>query len=217
LQEFAGGDGAAFRARHGIAADRPVMLLVGRVAHEKNIGFLLRVLAEVRRSVANVLLVIAGEGPALAALRRAAADDGLAANLLFVGYLDRRVALLDCYRAADVFVFASRTETQGLVLLESLALGVPVVSTAVLGTKEVLEGAAGAIVVPEDVAAFAAAVVRVLTQPQLRAALASAGRDFVARRWSSLEMAKRLLELYEYLATTSVGDRRQVAPPERAA
>ena len=68
--------------------------------------------------------------------------------MLFVGYLDRRGALLDCYRAADVFVFASRTETQGLVLLESLALGVPVVSTAVLGTKEVLRNAAGAIVVP---------------------------------------------------------------------
>ena len=145
LDEFAGGDGAAFRSRHGIAPDRPVMLLVGRVAHEKNIGFLLRVLAEVRRSVPNVLFIIAGEGPALPALRRAAGQDGLAANTLFVGYLDRRGALLDCYRAADVFVFASRTETQGLVLLESLALGVPVVSTAVLGTKEVLRNAAGAI------------------------------------------------------------------------
>ena len=63
LAEFAGGDGAAFRARHGIAADRPVMLLVGRVAHEKNIGFLLRVLAEVRaRRCPSVLFVIAGEG-----------------------------------------------------------------------------------------------------------------------------------------------------------
>ena len=74
--------------------------------------------------------------------RRAAAHRGgrraRANNTLLVGYLDRRGALLDCYRAADVFVFASRTETQGLVLLESLALGVPVVSTAVLGTKEVL-------------------------------------------------------------------------------
>src|SRR5688572_26962436 len=57
LDEFAGGDGAAFRAQHGVAPDRPVMLLVGRVAHEKNIGFLLRVLAAVRRSVPKVLFV----------------------------------------------------------------------------------------------------------------------------------------------------------------
>lgn len=202
LEEFAGGDGGAFRARHGIAADRPVMLLVGRVAHEKNIGFLLEVLAAVRRDVPNVLFVIAGEGPALAGLRRDIAAADLAGHALLVGYLDRRGALLDCYRAADVFVFASRTETQGLVLLESLALGVPVVSTAVLGTKEVLHEADGAIVVEEDVAAFAAAVTRVLCEPELRAQLRRAGRDFVAQRWSSTEMAGRLLGLYEDLVRT---------------
>jgi len=205
LDEFTGGDRAAFRARHGIAGDRPVMLLVGRVAHEKNIGFLLRVLAAVRVSVANVLFVIAGEGPAREALRRQVANAGLADNVLFVGYLERSTELRDCYRAADVFVFASRTETQGLVLLESLALGVPVVSTAVLGTKEVLRGAAGAIVVSEEVDEFAAAVTRVLTQPDLRAALAAAGRDFVGARWSSREMARRLLSLYGNVRSLSDG------------
>jgi len=206
LDEFARGDGAAFRARHGIAADRPVMLLVGRVAHEKNIGFLLRVLGEVVRSVPTVLFVIAGEGPALPGLRRAAADAGFDGHVLFVGYLDRRGPLLDCYRAADVFVFASRTETQGLVLLESLALGVPVVSTAVLGTKEVLANAAGALVVQENVAEFAAAVTRVLTEPDLRAQLKSAGREFVERQWSSREMARRLLALYEEVVRTKRED-----------
>ena len=206
LDEFTGGDGAAFRTRNGIALDRPVMLLVGRVAHEKNIGFLLEVLAEIVRSVPTALFVIAGEGPALPALKRAAAAAGLNAHVLFVGYLDRRGPLLDCYRAADVFVFASRTETQGLVLLESLALGVPVVSTAVLGTKEVLANAAGALVVREDVAEFAAAVTRVLTEPALRATLASAGREFVEQQWSSREMARRLLGLYEELVRTKRDD-----------
>jgi glycosyltransferase involved in cell wall biosynthesis len=202
LDEFEGGDGRAFRAQHGIAADRPVMLLVGRVAHEKNIGFLLNVLGEVRRSVPGVLLLIAGEGPALEELRRTAAEAGLHDSVRFVGYLDRRGALLDCYRAADVFVFASRTETQGLVLLESLALGLPVVSTAVLGTKEVLRDAAGALVVAENLKEFSTAVVNVLTRAELRASLASAGRAFVARRWSSGEMAKRLTQLYGDLLRT---------------
>ena len=202
LDEFRGGDGAAFRTHYGIAADRPVMLLVGRVAHEKNIGFLLRVLAEVTRRVPNVLFVIAGEGPASLSLRRAAAEARLENHVLFVGYLDRRGPLLDCYRAADVFVFASRTETQGLVLLESLALGVPVVSTAVLGTREVLENAAGAVVVSEDVVEFAGAVARLLTEPSLRAQLANAGREFVERHWSSREMARRLVALYEEVVRT---------------
>ena len=94
LAEFAAGDGAAFRREHGIEASRPVMLLVVRVAHEKNINFLLRVLAAVRASVPNVLLVIAGEGPALPELRSRVTAGGLGANTLFVGYLDRRGALL---------------------------------------------------------------------------------------------------------------------------
>jgi glycosyltransferase involved in cell wall biosynthesis len=200
LAEFEGGDGAAFRARFGIAPTRPVMLLVGRVAHEKNIGFIVDVLAEVKKTVPDVLLVLAGEGPALPSLRRRVAESGLAEHVLFVGYLDRRGALRDCYRAADVFVFASRTETQGLVLLEALALGVPVVSTAVLGTREVLHGAAGAIVVDEDLASFARAVVEVLTNRELRARLAADARGYVAARWSSSELARRLLALYERLA-----------------
>ena len=183
------------------------MLLVGRVAYEKNIGFLLRVLAAVRASVPNVLFVIAGEGPARETLRRQVANDGVADNVLFVGYLDRNTELRDCYRAADVFVFASRTETQGLVLLESLALGVPVVSTAVLGTKEVLQGAVGAIVVEEDVEEFAAAVTRVLTQPNLRATLAAAAREFVVARWSSSEMARRLMRLYGELRANAAAER----------
>ena len=138
-------------------------------------------------------------------------------NVLFVGYLDRRTELRDCYRAADVFVFASRTETQGLVLLESLALGVPVVSTAVLGTKEVLHGAAGAIVVEEDVGEFAAAVTRVLTQPDLRATLADAAREFVATRWSSREMARRLVRLYADVRSVNAAVGRAAARADAVA
>ncbi|HVS03788.1 MAG TPA: glycosyltransferase, partial [Thermoanaerobaculia bacterium] len=127
LAELAGGSGAAFRAHHGIPAERPTLVHVGRMAHEKNVGFLLEVVERARRQRPDVLLVLAGEGPALPALRRQAREMGVGANTLFVGYLDRRRELLDCYRAADAFLFASRTETQGLVLLEAMALGVPVV------------------------------------------------------------------------------------------
>jgi glycosyltransferase involved in cell wall biosynthesis len=200
LAEFAGGDGARFRREHGIDAARPVMLLVGRVAHEKNIRFILQVLAAVRAALPDVLLVIAGEGPALRSLEREIRADGLGANVLWVGYLDRRGALLDCYRAANVFVFASRTETQGLVLLEALALGVPVVSTAVLGTKEVLDQARGAIVVDEDRDRFARAVLDVLRTPDLQRSLGRVGAEYVAARWSSKEMARRLAQLYAEVA-----------------
>ncbi len=200
MGRFTGGDGARFRAEHGIADDRPVALTVGRVAFEKNIDFLITMFGRVLRSVPQALLVIAGEGPALPRLRRRVAGEGLAGNVRFVGYLDRSGGLLDCYRSADVFVFASRTETQGLVLLEAMALGVPVVSTAVMGTKTVLEGARGALVAEEDAGGFADCVTRVLTDRSLRASLAAETVPFVEARWSGGEMAQRMLDLYERTA-----------------
>lgn len=201
---FCGGDGSRFRQAHGIPPDRPLLVHISRVAHEKNIDFVLEALVLVRREVPGVLLAIAGEGPALAHVRRRTGQLGLAAHVLFVGYLARDNALLDCYRAGDAFVFASRTETQGLVLLEALALGVPVVSTAVMGTADVLRGAAGALIAPDDRAGFAAAIVGVLKDPVLRARLAAAAPGDAAG-WTATAMAERLLALY-----------RSVAAPEPA-
>jgi glycosyltransferase involved in cell wall biosynthesis len=133
------------------------MLHVGRVAHEKNIGFIIDVLERVRRDVPDVLLVLAGEGPALRALARRVEVLSLSRHVEFVGYLDRTSTLLDCYASANVFVFASNTETQGLVLLEAMACGTPVVSTAFMGTAAVLEHAEGVVVVDEHVGRFAGA------------------------------------------------------------
>lgn len=195
---FQGGDGQRFRAAHGIDPARPLLVHISRVAHEKNIDFILRMFALTLATVPTALLVIAGEGPAVPHLQALARRLGISDSVLFVGYLDRQSTLLDCYRAGDVFVFASRTETQGLVLLESLALGTPVVSTAVMGTADVLKNAQGAVVVPENEAEFAAAVARVLTDRVWRdhlAALAPADAD----AWSAQAMAKRLVKLYSGL------------------
>ena len=192
---FVPGDGARFRDRFGIARNRPLLLYVGRVAHEKNIGFLLRTFVELRRTRRDALLVIAGEGPARVSLIAEAAELGLGADVSFVGYLDREQGLADCYAAADVFVFASRTETQGLVLLEALAQGRPVVSTAHLGTASILTPGCGARVAPEEPVAFARLVADILEDPQRAAHLSAQARRY-ALSWSSALMAARLAELY---------------------
>ena len=203
---FKPGNGARFRAEQGLPADRPLVTYVGRVAHEKNIEFLVAVFAEVHRQIPQALLVIAGEGPAREPLRQLVSRMGLSDSVRFVGYLERNTSLLDCYAAADVFVFASRTETQGLVLLEAMAQGTPVVSTAELGTKFVLKPGCGALVVPEDKAQFAAAVTRVLQEQPIRDELRIRGRAY-AQTWSSRLLAQRLSDIYR--STPGVGTQRQ--------
>jgi hypothetical protein len=194
-ESFIRGDGAKFRAQFHLPASRPLLLYVGRVAYEKNIDFLLRMFVRVRAKRPDALFVIAGEGPALGHLGKVARDLGVAEHVRFIGYLDRNTDLPNCYAAGDAFVFASRTETQGLVLLEAMAQGTPVVSTAELGTRSILTGGCGAFVVPEEEEAFAAATLQAFElgakdprRAQLRAH---------AESWASQAMARRLITFYE--------------------
>ena len=198
LNKFHHCNGARFRQHYQIPASRPSLVHIGRVAHEKNIDFLLRMLKQLRSSIPDILLIIAGEGPALSHLRKQTAKLDLSDNVLFVGYLSRADALLDCYCAGDAFVFASRTETQGLVLLEAMALGVPVVSTAVMGTKDILQPQRGALVAQEDPVKFAETVHYLLENEFLRKRLSKEARDYV-KEWSAPMMAERLLEYYQQL------------------
>lgn len=195
-ESFLPGDGHAFRARHGIAHHRPVMLYVGRVAFEKNIGFLLDVTDRVRRELPDALLLVAGEGPALRWLEREAERRGLGGNVLFVGYLDRRQELPDCYRAANLFVFSSRTETQGLVLLEAMAQGVPVVALSEMGTRDILREGHGAMIARHDAGDFAAKALLLLRHPaSLAAHVGRLGKAHVAL-WNAGALADRMLDFY---------------------
>lgn len=192
---FTPGNGERFRAERGIPPDRPVLMHVGRAAHEKNIDFLLHMLDHLRRQTPDVLLVIAGEGPALNHLKSLANTLKLNDHIRFVGYLDRKTTLLDCYAAGDVFVFASRTETQGLVLLEAMAQGTPVVSTAKLGTVDILAPGKASIIAEEDIGDFSSKVQQLLEDPVLYQKLKAECLPY-ARSWSAQEMAEQKLDYY---------------------
>lgn len=198
LSRFAGGDRARFRSECGIADGWPVALFVGRVAHEKNIGFLIEAVAAARRRIPDLLFLITGEGPAEKALRRQVADSGLSDNVRFLGYLDRQDELPDAYAGADVFIFASRTETQGLVLLEAMAMGLPVVALAAMGTRDILAPGLGGVAAPDHPEAFAVALAGVLDDTELRTQLAGEARAY-ARDWADDRMAERMAALYRSL------------------
>lgn len=205
-ESFVPGDRTAFRQKYGIAQERPVLLFLGRVAFEKNIGFLLKVLAEVRREIPDVLFVIAGEGPALKSLQHDVHDMGLTENVMFIGYLDRHTELNSCYRCADIFIFSSRTETQGLVLLEAMAQGVPVVSTAELGTRDVLKEGLGVWIANEELSDFSGKVVKMLGDADARKTTGEAGLAY-AHGWSASRQAQRMLAFYQVIiAAAALGE-----------
>jgi glycosyltransferase involved in cell wall biosynthesis len=201
--QFIPGNGIRFRQAWGIGPERQVALFVGRAAFEKNIGFLLEMINLARRQRPRVMLVIAGEGPALPALRRQAEALRLEDHVRFVGYLPREGGLRDCYAAADIFTFASHTETQGLVLLEAMAIGLPVLAIPALGAAEIIAPCRGALPAADTPEAFAAQLVGLLDQPDTLAAMAEAGIEF-AREWDAARQGARLAALYRELARAPV-------------
>jgi glycosyltransferase involved in cell wall biosynthesis len=209
-QRFKAGNGERFRQQHGIGSERKVLLNVSRVAFEKNIGLLLEVANHLRQNFPEVCLLIAGEGPAKNTCIQQTKRLGLEEHVVFVGYLDRDSALLDCYHSADYFVFSSKTETQGLVLLEAMAAGLPVVSIAAMGTRDILLDCAAAVIVEDDVKNFADTLAQLFNNEDQRNALQSACHDSAAA-WDSTVMARRMLAHYQ---DTLSKTRRPATDPE---
>jgi 1,2-diacylglycerol 3-alpha-glucosyltransferase len=196
---FSDANGEAFREKYGIPLQSPMLLYVGRVAHEKNIGFLLGVVKFLCEQIPEILLVITGEGPADASLRASVKSLGIEKNVLFIGYLDRNTELNACYKAADIFVFASKSETQGLVLLEAMAQGTPVVAIAELGTASILIEGQGAMIATENESEFAQKVHYLLNNHMQRNQLGECARAYAHSKWSAVTQTERMLKFYDAL------------------
>lgn len=196
LEDFcARRQGSDFRTRHSLAETDRLLLFVGRAAHEKNIGFLLRMLPHVLACHPHARLVITGDGPAQADLQRQADRLGIADRVTFLGYLERHGPLQDAYRDADLFVFASRTETQGLVLLEAMAMGTVVVATAEMGTRDLLQDGEGCLIAREDPEDFADKVNGLLDDDARRHRLGERGLAH-ARQWDEQRVTDTLASCY---------------------
>lgn len=208
---FSPGDRRGARVALGVDGDRPVLLFVGRIQPLKGLDVAVRALADVRRRRPEALLVVVGgasgaEGDAeVVRVRALVSSLGLDEHVRFVEPQPHH-ALSTYYRAADVVVVPSRSESFGLVALEAAACGIPVVAAAVGGLRTlVVDGRTGHLVEGRDPLDHAAAVEAVLADPARAAAMGAAAAERVADyRWSTT--AARLRRLYVDLTTRALVD-----------
>ena len=194
---FARVDGEHFRMSHDIPLAQPMLLFVGRVAHEKNIGFLLEMHVELIKKHPDALLVITGEGPAEESIKHSIDKLDISNKVRMIGYLDRSHELIACYKAADIFVFASKSETQGLVLLEAMAQGTAVVAIAELGTKSILIEGEGVLIAKDDINDFADKVSVLLSDAPKRQMIGDKGRQYAQEKWGAGVLAKKVAKFYK--------------------
>jgi 1,2-diacylglycerol 3-alpha-glucosyltransferase len=181
------------------------LFFAGRLGKEKNIPFLIDVLVSLAPQHRNLMLVISGDGPAKTDLEEYAKSVGVADAILFTGYIERR-KLQQFYCKAEVFVFASKVESQGMVVLEAMACGTPVVAIGKMGTREVMGGDAGGFMVDDDLHEFAEKVDLLLNNPEIRSVKAEEALRH-AELWTMDVQAKKMLKLYRKLLA------EEIAPP----
>jgi phosphatidylinositol alpha-mannosyltransferase len=177
---------------------RPTVLFVGRLERRKGLRYLLEAFARVQAACPEArLLVVGAFGKAEKAPYVAQAWALRLRQVRFIGYVPD-AELPRYYRAATVFCAPSiGMESFGIVLLEAMAAGVPVVATDIPGYNEVVEdGVQGFLVPPENPEALAEALLRLLRDPALRARMSAAGRQR-ARQYDWDEIARRVVEFYE--------------------
>lgn len=185
---------ADIRKQYG-AESLPLFISVSRLAKEKNISFLLESMRRFKEKYKKSFrLLLVGEGPDKKELETLARRLGLAEEIVFTGRIEN-CRLKDYYGAADAFLFASKSETQGIVLLEAFAAGLPIVGVRATGVSDLIKDGENGFLVPEDMDIFAQKTQLLITDTLLCETL-SEGAYTQAFHFHESNVAKEALKQY---------------------
>lgn len=191
---------AAVRARYGISESDKLLIYVGRMGIEKNIGFMLKAFRNASKEAPNAKLMIVGEGPELSALQEIAGRLEIGDKVIFTGRVEYK-EIPNYYAAAYAFIMTSTTEVKPLALLEAMASGLPIVAVAACGSSDTVHEGRDGILTEHDLDKFSGALVKILRDQDLRDRL-SIGAKKTSEEYSMDATSKRLENLYVKLIET---------------
>jgi len=198
LDLFRPGDRRAARRSLGLPEADPICLYVGRLDREKSVGRLIDAFAMIASGVESSRFLLVGQGTHEAALRRHAGLSPVGDRIRFLGSM-RREALPAYYQAADLFVFASETETQGLVLAEAHACSLAAVAVRASGVDEVVQDGETGVLTKADARDLADAAIGLLVDGERRAVMGRAGRLVVEAQFSAIRQVETMAGHYARL------------------
>lgn len=175
----------------------PTLLYVGRLAPEKNLDFLLRVMRNLHLSFPQARLIIVGDGPSRPTLESLRQELGLDQAVLFVGAV-KAEQTPQYYKSADVFLLPSKTEVNPRALIEASAAGLPTVALDTFSAREVLPEPGQVLLCPEDEEAFALGILQLLREKDLRREIARRAQER-AFSFSAERVTDQVLSLYQRL------------------
>ena len=170
------------------------IVFAGRITSEKKIDVLIRAVADIKKSIPDIVLAVAGHGDKEADFKSLAVQLGVSDNVRFVGTL-KREDLVDLYRASEIFTIASVCETQGLVMMQAMACALPIVGVSARALPEYINDKNGVMVEPEDHAAIAEKVISLLGDEARMSLLGQGGFEYV-KQFAPEIIAQEWINIY---------------------
>jgi 1,2-diacylglycerol 3-alpha-glucosyltransferase len=192
--------GNNFRSQFGLKATDKVLIFVGRLGKEKNIDFLISSLPLILKKIKNAKLVIIGDGPYHATLKKQAKALKIRNSVIFTGYY-KKPEVVKAYQASDLFVFASQTDTQGLVVVEAAASGLPIVAVQDDAFSEFLQNGQNGFMTKQYKMDFADKVCRILSNKALYNRMKK-NSQLVAKKFTIEKQTNKLVNVYQNLIKT---------------
>lgn len=191
-------DGKLIRDKYGIKEEEILLLLVSRLTQEKNIEFLFRSAIRVLKSAGNVKFLVAGDGHLVPALKETVAKNNVQDKVIFAGIMDRE-ELKNYYAAADIFIYASKSETQGMIISEAMCLGLPIVAVRATGAQDLVQDNTNGFLVSENEEEFAETVKKLVENAELRKKFSEKSKSIAEKKYTSKVCADKMLEIYNSL------------------
>lgn len=201
-EKFADADRELIRKKHSIKSDDFAVLLVSRLTAEKNVEFVFESLLPFLKENQNTRFLIVGGGDKLETLQNLVQKNSLKKQIIFTGVLEQD-EVKNYYAAADIFVYGSKSETQGMILTEAMYMGLPIVAVKAPGAQDMVGNFVTGILTKESKEEFSQAVLKLFNDSELRKQYAQNARKSALENYTSQVCTQKLLGTYEKARSNS--------------
>jgi len=196
-------DGNSVRQKYGIKDDETVLLLVSRLTEEKNVEFLFDAITPVLKKNKKIKFLVAGDGYLKPKLEKILQDNNLSSQVIFAGIVSKE-EIKNYYAAGDIFVYASKSETQGMIISEAMYMGLPIVAVSAPGVCDLVENNQSGFLVPEDREIFSQTVQKLIGNENLRRQFSEKSKIIAREKYTAKVCAEKMMEVYKKAINTKL-------------
>ncbi|HRY82387.1 MAG TPA: glycosyltransferase [Candidatus Moranbacteria bacterium] len=194
-EEFENADRNEIRKKYNIKDDKIVLLLVSRLTSEKNVEFIFRSMKDILKKD-GVKFLVAGDGYLKPKLQDFCKKEGIEKKVIFCGEVERK-EIKNYYCASDIFLYASKSETQGMIITEAMYMGLPIVAVNATGINSLILNRGNGFLVSEDEKEFQSAVEKLIEGKDLREKFGEVSARIAREKFTSSICAEKMLEVYK--------------------